>query len=108
MDLSKLTTKDLEEEIERRKSDTDQSNYDKFFACYSGKELLKKHSLTDVGVWMVYGEDPNCDYGGSHNQPLLGIYQGKLDDVIHAATNLRGFYTWGSGGSIRKVDIVKV
>ena len=108
MKLSSLSTKDLQDELERRKSDVKQNNYDKFLSCYSGKELLKKCGLQDAGLWLVYGEDPNCDFGGCHSQPFLGLYQGKLDDVIRAVVVVGGFFTWGSGGSIQKVEAIKV
>lgn len=103
MDLSKLTTQQLEEEIRSRKLNVGQGNYDRFFSTNSCKGLLKKHSLSETGIWVVFGEDTNCDYGGSHSQPILNYYEGKLDQVIHAATSLPGFYSWGAGGNIQKV-----
>ena len=48
---------------------------------YSGRDLLAKHGLDDEGIWRAYGEDPNCDMGGHHHQPLLGTFQGRLRDV---------------------------
>jgi hypothetical protein len=71
---------------------------------YSGKELIKKHSLDENGVCEVRGEDPNCDLGGFHNQPLLGYFEGTLEKVLLTAVNLSGFYTWGGGGEIKKVE----
>ena len=74
-------------------------NYLKYLDTYYGKELLKDHSLTKVGIWEIRGEDPNCDLGGSHYQPKLGIVQGKLQDVILFGANLDRFWEWGSGGN---------
>jgi hypothetical protein len=71
---------------------------------YSGKELLKKHSLDENGVWEVRGEDPNCDLGGHHHQPLLGYFEGTLEKVLLTAVNLSNFYSWGGGGDIKKVE----
>jgi hypothetical protein len=71
---------------------------------YSGKELIKKHSLDENGVWEVRGEDPNCDLGGHHHQPLLGYFEGTLEKVLLTAVNLSGFYSWGGGGDIKKVE----
>lgn len=78
---------------------------------YSGKRLLEQYDLNKVGIWEIRGEDPNCDMGGSHHQPRLGIVQGKLQDVIMFGVNLDGFWNWGAGGdfnfigeSIPKVD----
>jgi len=71
---------------------------------YSGRELQKEHDLEETGLWKILGEDPNCDWGGSHHQPDLGIVEGKLRDVISYAVELPNFWTWGGGGSIRKIS----
>jgi len=73
---------------------------------YSGRELLKKHSLSEYGIWRVYGEDPNCDMGGPHHQPDLGLYQGTLEDVIRLAVELPRFWNWGGGGDIKLPEII--
>jgi hypothetical protein len=80
---------------------------EKFLTRYNGLDLLKKHSLNEEGTWAIFGEDPNCDFGGHHHQPELGIYQGKLTDVIDIAVNLPSFWQWGPGGDIRKIKIKK-
>lgn len=74
-------------------------NFQKYTLTYAGRELLKKHSLDDVGVWRIRGEDPNCEFGGYHHQPDLGIFSGSLRDVMMYGTNLSGFWQWGAGGS---------
>jgi hypothetical protein len=78
---------------------------------YAGTRLLRKHSLDEVGIWKIKGEDPNCDLGGHHHQPELGIVEGKLRDVIMYGVSLPSFWSWGGGGdfelvsrSIPKVD----
>jgi len=68
---------------------------------YAGKKLLEKHSLDTYGVWRIYGEDPNCDFGGHHHTPFLETVEGKLSDVIAYAEQLSGFYQWGGGGEIK-------
>lgn len=78
-----------------------------FLTRYSGQKLLKEHSLEEEGLWQVFGEDPNCDFGGSHHQPNLGFFSGRLTDVIDAAVELSGFWAWGAGGDIRKVSQIK-
>lgn len=78
----------------------------KFFKTNSGIRMMEKYSLDDEGVWLVRGEDPNCDMGGQHHQPLLGHFQGKLSDVIRIAVTLDRFWTWGGGGSIERIDIL--
>jgi hypothetical protein len=80
-----------------------EKNYQQFIGTsYSGRELLKKHSLNEYGIWEVRGEDPNCDLGGAHYQPKLGFFEGTLEQVIRKAVSIPGFYTWGGGGDIKK------
>lgn len=62
----------------------------------------------EVGVWQILGEDPNCDLGGSHHQPTLGTVQGTYEDAVEYALELPGFFTWGGGGNIERVNIFKV
>lgn len=71
---------------------------------YSGKTLLSKHSLEEDGLWKILGEDSNPGLGGSHYEPELGIVEGRLDDVIKYAVDLKGFWTWGGGGRIVKIE----
>jgi len=73
---------------------------------YSGRRLLEQHLLSEKGIWEVRGEDPNCDMGGPHHQPFLGIFEGTLEDIIHYAVQMDGFWQWGGGGSIKKMEIV--
>ena len=62
------------------------------------------YSSVDAGytVYSVYGEDHNCDMGGSHSNPFLGNVEGTFKDVLeYAANEMSGFYTWGGGGYIK-------
>jgi len=62
-----------------------------------------KYGSVDGGytIYSVYGEDPNCDFGGSHTNPFLGRVEGTFKDVLeYAANNMGGFYQWGSGGYV--------
>lgn len=86
----------------------DELDYVNFLDSYCGTRLLKLYSLDEFGFWEILGEDPNCDFGGYHHMPKLGVVQSTLDDAIKHAIKLQGFYTWGSGGDIRKVDITKL
>jgi len=79
-----------------------------YLDTYSGRELLKKHSLEEYGIWTVRGEDSNCDLGGPHYMPELGIFEGTLYHVIKTGVELPGFWQWGSGGDFTKVEIKKV
>lgn len=81
---------------------------DRYLNTYTGKRLLDHHKMDDEGTWEIFGEDPNCDMGDSHHQPHLATVSGKLIKAIEYATSLSGFYTGGSGGNIRKTNVVKV
>jgi hypothetical protein len=83
---------------------TKQNNYKQFIeVSFSGRQLLKKYSLDETGTWEIVGEDTNCDWGGHHHQPELGMVEGRLGDIIAYAVELAGFWTWGCGGDIRKI-----
>lgn len=75
---------------------------------YSVQQLLKTHSLREYGIWRIKGEDPNCDFGGHHHQPDLGLVEGFLDEVIDYAVELKSFWTWGAGGTIEPQNIKKI
>lgn len=79
---------------------TKKDYYSEFLRTYSGSKLLEKHQLSEEGTWEVRGEDPNCDLGGPHHEPFLGVYSGRLEDVIRMAVDLPGFWQWGGGGRI--------
>lgn len=81
------------------------NKYEQFTkVSYSGRTLLSKHSLDEEGMWEIRGEDENCDLGGTHYMPRLGIVEGKLRDVISYAVTIPRFWTWGGGGDITKID----
>jgi hypothetical protein len=75
---------------------------------YSGKKLLEKHRLDEYGIWHVRGEDPNCDFGGHHYMPDLGVYEGELEDILTLVVELPQFWTWGAGGEITKRNVTQV
>jgi hypothetical protein len=87
---------------------TKQSALEQYRNTYSGKALLQKHSLTETGLWRIRGEDPNCDFGGHHYQPDLGVVEGTLKDIIDYAVGLKNFWTWGGGGDISLVEVKKI
>jgi len=55
-----------------------------------------------IKKYVIYGEDPNCDFGGTHREPLLGYAEGEHEDVLAYAKTLGGWMTWGSGGRIEE------
>jgi hypothetical protein len=71
-------------------------------------DLLANFSPDEDGTWRILGEDPNCDFGGPHHQPHLATVQGKYAEVVEYALGLPLFFTWGGGGSIERVKIVKL
>ena len=82
-----------------------ESPLDRYKRTYGYSELIKKHSLSEVGTWEVRGEDPNCDFGGHHHHmPKLGTFEVKLEDIVAYAVTLSGFWQWGAGGDITKVS----
>lgn len=80
---------------------------ERFLRTYSGQELLKQHYVGDIGTWNIYGEDPNCDMGGSHHTPFLETVEGPLSQVIDYAVNLKGFWCWGGGGRIEPAPAIR-
>lgn len=99
---------DLKLEIQILERNDVDAKINKFLSSHSGKKLINEHSMEEEGVWKVLGEAPNCDFGGTHHQPSLCICRGKLKDVIREAVNLKGFFSWGSGGDIKKITIKDV
>lgn len=76
---------------------------DRFLRGYYGERLMKEHKLSDVGVWEILGEDPNCDYAGTHVQPHIGYVEGTLEKALLYAVKQPNWYSWGSGGSVKPI-----
>lgn len=58
--------------------------------------------------WVVRGEDPNCDLGGYHHQPLLGVVHGTYRAAVMWAVQHPGFYAWGNGGTVEEQEVQEV
>lgn len=82
------------------------SNFEKYKNCYGFKGIANR--LDEYGIWHVQGEDPNCDFGGSHYQPTIGYYEGKLIDIVKFAVEQKSFWTWGAGGNFYKIETSKI
>lgn len=95
-------------DYEKEKCLIDLSSARNWLKGYSGKRILDRYKLTDTGTWQIYGEDPNCDFGGYHHMPYLATVSGVLSDVVVHAVKLDRFFTWGSGGDIRRVEVESV
>jgi hypothetical protein len=89
----------LPENVKKREQERFEANYKS--ALQKALEQNKDVTPETVGTWKITGEDPNCDMGGYHHEPSLGLFEGKLKDVVAHAVNLTGFYSWGGGGSIK-------
>ena len=75
---------------------------------YLKYEYRTKYPLEENGYWIIYGEDPNCDFTGPHHTPFLGLVYGKFIDVLYYAVQQERFYTWGFGGNIIKASLTNV
>jgi hypothetical protein len=67
-----------------------------------GRELVAKYGLDCEKTWEVLGEDNSC--GGPFDQPQvpqLGLFRGKLSEVIAIAVMEPRWFSWGGGGKIR-------
>lgn len=69
---------------------------------------VNKHPLNTYGMWLVRGEDPNCDLGGAHYMPTLGYFEGTLEQVLRKAVTLPGFWQWGGGGDATLISSTKL
>ncbi len=74
----------------------------------SRNRLLADYPADQIGMWQVRGEDPNCDLGGTHHMPDLGLYEGQYIDIVELALNMPRFFSWGGGGEIREVKSKKI
>lgn len=79
---------------------------DSIYGCNT-ESLFKSASKVGVapyqwGIWGIYGEDPNCDWGGPHSEPFLGNFEGTFTDAVEYALALPSFVQWGSGGHIKR------
>jgi hypothetical protein len=64
--------------------------------------VKEQYSNNEYGQWIIKGEDPNCDFGGYHHNPILGYAEGKYGDVLEYAKTLKGWNTWGGGGYLER------
>ncbi len=72
------------------------------------KEFVIACSSEKKQVWKIEGEDPNCDFGGSHHSPCLGYFKGTFIQVAEYALTLPNFVTWGGGGRLVPINVVNL
>lgn len=101
-------SKEDAEQHEQTFTDNAKVKYERYLGSHTAISLLEKYNLTEYGIWSIYGEDPNCDFRGPHHTPYLQTVEGSLEDCIKHAVKLKGFFTWGSGGYITKVEVLKL
>lgn len=73
-----------------------------FLKGHAGKRLLNAHAVTDTGYWEVFSEP------GDGAPACLGIFKGQLAHVLEVAVQLKGFWSWGSGGSVEHILVHEV
>lgn len=78
----------------------------KYRQTYNGKIMFSVHGFNEFGFWKIRGEDPNCDMGGYHHMPDLGIFNGTFKEALMFAFNHPQFYAWGGGGDLIKVEMI--
>lgn len=86
----------------------EKSKYDKFMdrvKSWPARHATELGDPNEIGLYAIYGEDQNPDFGGNHHEPIIGYLRGRLDDVVHHAVNMHGFWAWGAGGRIVKINI---
>lgn len=59
------------------------------------KKANRPENVNRVTTWLVKGADPNCDLGGSHHTPTLGIVRGTLAQALAWAKNQNQCRGWG-------------
>lgn len=70
------------------------------------KVIEDLYSMDSYGIWSIKGEE--TDYCTQCNcRPELEVVEGRLENVICYAVDLKGFWTAGLGGDIDKVEITK-
>ena len=106
-EIAKLQAEKEKLEAIERMPEVERKVKDYLDRTYSGRKLLEHHSLDEKGFWQIKGEDPNCDLGGSHHQPDLGVFEGTLKEALEYGVMLPNFYTWGGGGDFQKINVVK-
>lgn len=108
IDELKIQKEQLEKQISKLEYEANRkhpnNDVDNFLRGYSGKELMKKHNLSDFGKWEILGEDPNCDFAGTHTQPHIAYVEGTLEEAIKYAVKQPRWETWGGGGTIKPID----
>lgn len=62
-----------------------------------------------IKTYVIYGEDRSCgNFPDPPDTPLLGYAEGEYDDVLKYAQSLKGWKTWGKGGKIFEIKVIKI
>lgn len=96
----------LPENVEKRQAEHRANNYQRILD--RTRERHPMLSENTRGKWKIFGEDPNCDMGGSHHEPYLETVEGTLKDAVMYAIELKGFWNWGGGGRLELAEDEKV
>ncbi|AGS81048.1 hypothetical protein [Caulobacter phage Cr30] len=87
----------------------EQRAIDDFLNSYCYKGLKQQgYDLQTFGIWEVRGEDSNADFGGCHHEPYLGTVQGTMSQALKWGMKQKKWFSYGSGGSLRKIEIISL
>jgi hypothetical protein len=84
------------------------NNCDRYLETFNGRKLLELYKLNTEGMWQVYGEDPDGGMALHRSQPNLGIYTGRLCDILQVVTEMPNFWSCGSGGNLHLVRVITI
>jgi len=98
--LQEYTTDELENELLRRANEKKKEKLP--------QRVREAYPADKYGIWQIYGEDPNADFGGYHHEPLLGTVEGTYQQACDFAATLNSFYTWGTGGRLVLIEATKL
>ena len=78
-------------------------SFEKYLNTENGRELSKSYPLSEYGIWRIFGECQNPDFGGVPYLPELDLVECTLEVAIHYAVAFPEFWTWGAGGRIQRL-----
>lgn len=100
---------DSEQDARTYEAKLDKEAKDAMMKYYHGFDAKNNHAnrlVSEMGVWEIRGEDPNPDFGGHHSNPYIATVSGSFARAVEFAVRQKGWFTWGAGGTIRKIEII--
>lgn len=84
---------------EQKREARNKKRHEEFLKSDRYKSLLRKHNLSDIGVWAVRGEEAF--------RPI-GHVEGTLEKAILWAVAQDNWSSWGHGGDLEKLNVISV